>query len=859
MKSAQYLAVVATATLALASFGSAAQAARAMLNSVHQARNVPAALRSSFYQVLAEDLNASYSINENGCVALAKQKLKACFNANGAHFTGAKSLSLHLVAFGRSGTLRSVETVSPTFRGNRVNYKYGNLTEWWRVLPVGFEQGFTISERPIGRGELTLVLATNRQGADASYGSTLAWDKFRYGKLAVTDAHGNVIPSRLKSKDNRILIAVNDAHAVYPLTVDPLVWIEQKVAAAAGKSRSEFGLSVAMDRDIAVIGVPSADVGGNDRQGAAYVFVSLDGNWTQKAKLTASDGAAFDQFGLSVAVSDKTVLVGAPAATVSGHNDQGAVYAFLESDAAWTQTAKLTAIDGAAGDEFGARVALDGTTALVSAPSGEVEAGHYSQGVVYAFSQANGGWTQADILSASDGTPYDYFGLGVTISDYIAVITAPYAAIGNNGSQGKAYVFVRKGGGWIQTEILTANTGGKETHFGRAVTVDGTTALVGGMVNVNGDHRNLVFVFAESNDIWTQEATLTASDGTAGDGFGTAIALDGSTALIGAFFANVGGNFSQGAAYVFSQSNGTWTQTAKLTATDGGASNIFGKSVAIDGANMLVGSPQATIDSNWDQGAAYFYGSSDLGLTVSAPLTVGQGQQYTSQAILTNSSNHGSPAVSAMLAVPSAASFIGANATQGSCDEDSGVVICDFGAISGNAGTATANVTFEANGEIGDALHNTASIIHATPSLTTSLVTQIVANQPPVAQSGTLTTDENTAANGTLKASDPDGDALVFSIVSKPGHGSVTLDNSGTGAYAYTPDSGYSGSDSFTFKANDGQVDSNTATISITVSAAPSPPPPSPPSGGGGGGMISPLGLALLLFAGFVVYLRRKL
>ncbi|MDN5865272.1 MAG: Ig-like domain-containing protein [Gammaproteobacteria bacterium] len=122
-----------------------------------------------------------------------------------------------------------------------------------------------------------------------------------------------------------------------------------------------------------------------------------------------------------------------------------------------------------------------------------------------------------------------------------------------------------------------------------------------------------------------------------------------------------------------------------------------------------------------------------------------------------------------------------------------------------------------------------------------------VDNEPPVAEDGSLTTGEDTPASGTLVASDPDGDALTFSIVDEPAHGGVTLDDPGTGAYTYTPDAGFSGSDSFTFTANDGFVDSNVATISITVNAAPPPPPPPPPSDDGGGGAFGVFGLLALL------------
>lgn len=140
----------------------------------------------------------------------------------------------------------------------------------------------------------------------------------------------------------------------------------------------------------------------------------------------------------------------------------------------------------------------------------------------------------------------------------------------------------------------------------------------------------------------------------------------------------------------------------------------------------------------------------------------------------------------------------------------------------------------------------------------TAAVSITVVNKPPVASDGTLTTKENNAAGGTLKAKDPEGATLTYIIVSQPTHGKVKLDNATTGAYTYTPDSGFSGSDGFTFKASDGTNDSNTATISITVNAV-TPPPPPPPDNDSGGGAAAPLGLALLLgLAGLIGLLRRR-
>ena len=150
-----------------------------------------------------------------------------------------------------------------------------------------------------------------------------------------------------------------------------------------------FGYSVSLSADgnTALIGAYGATVGANAYQGAAYVFVISGGTWSQQQKLTASDGAAGDYFGCSVSLSGdgNTALIGANAATVGANTYQGAAYVFVISGGTWSQQQKLTASDGAAYDQFGCSVSLsaDGNTALIGAWA-TVGANAY-QGAAYVF------------------------------------------------------------------------------------------------------------------------------------------------------------------------------------------------------------------------------------------------------------------------------------------------------------------------------------------------------------------------------------------------------------------------------------------------------------------------------------------
>jgi len=149
------------------------------------------------------------------------------------------------------------------------------------------------------------------------------------------------------------------------------------------------------------------------------------GSPVQQAKLTASDAAAGDNFGFSVAVSGPTAVVGAPS--------KNSVYVFTRSGSTWSQQAKLTASDAAAGDNFGYSVAVSGSTAVVSAVGK-----NSGTGAAYVFTRSGSTWSQQAKLTAGDAAVFDQFGFSVALSGSTAVAGAP----NKNSATGAAYVYV---------------------------------------------------------------------------------------------------------------------------------------------------------------------------------------------------------------------------------------------------------------------------------------------------------------------------------------------------------------------------------------------------------------------------------
>jgi len=345
------------------------------------------------------------------------------------------------------------------------------------------------------------------------------------------------------------------AGAAYVFTRSGTVWSQQaKLTAASANFSFLFGSSVALSGDTALIGGINSS-----GQGVAYVFTRSGTVWSQQAKLTASDGTA-DDGGFLVALSGDTALIGVSNKTVGSNSKQGAAYVFTRSGAAWSQQAKLTASDGAADNYFGCSVALSGDTALIGAYNKTVGSNE-SQGATYLFTRSGTAWSQQQELTASDGAAGDWFGNSVALSGDTALVGADSKTVGSNFRQGAAYVFTRSGTAWSQqTELIVSGR-----RVGSSVALSGDTALVGAY-SKTADFTSLegpegaAYLFTRSDTVWSQQQIL--NDGAAGDWFGSSVALSGNTALVGAF----GINNLQGAAYLFLPASSTAPPSPSINA-----------------------------------------------------------------------------------------------------------------------------------------------------------------------------------------------------------------------------------------------------------------------------------------------------
>ena len=306
-----------------------------------------------------------------------------------------------------------------------------------------------------------------------------------------------------------------------------------------------------------------------------------DDIWALQAILTASDAAAGNLFGTSVAVSGDTVVVGA-----SKNASSGSAYVFTRSGSTWTEQQKLRASDASGGDFFGLSVDIFEDTIVVGA--GEDDDGGFGSGSAYVFTRSGTTWTEQQKLNASDAEGNDQFGDSVAIFEDTIVVGALLSEDAGTAS-GSAYVFTRSGTTWTEQQKLIASDTDEFQFFGGSVGIFRDTIVVGAQGTEDaGSNTGSAYVFTRSGSTWTEQQKLIASDAGEFKYFGASVGISGDTIVSGSYRDTPAGSFS-GSALVFTRSGTTWTEQQKLIAPDAATPDEFGYSVGISNGFIFVG------------------------------------------------------------------------------------------------------------------------------------------------------------------------------------------------------------------------------------------------------------------------------
>lgn len=445
-----------------------------------------------------------------------------------------------------------------------------------------------------------------------------------YEGLKVWDARGNVLSARMTAREDGVEILVATAGAVYPVTVDPLIAsLETKRVSGMpgfGRSGAGFGQAVSIAGNRLVIGVGSENLPAGTAAGSAYVFRNDAGLWKFEARLTASVGAASDWFGSSVAIEGSTIVVGAPGDDTDDGVNAGSAVVYVRSDTQWAVQTILEPLDAADGDGFGGTVSLNGDILVIGANGDDTVAGA-NAGSAYVYRHTGEVWEEEAKLNPLDPATNDEFGISVAVHGETIVVGAPRDDVPGSDS-GSIYVFARNAGSWGQAAKLKANDAASGDQFGYSVAFDGQSIAVGALLDDTsaGANAGSVYVFIKPGASWVQLVKLEAWDGQAENRFGYAVAIDGGNLLVGAFRGDSAGGVDSGSAYVFVRSGSVWSLQSKLAASDGATQHFFGSAVALDGARAVIGARFG----EGTAGAAYVFEQSGVVWNESQKLTAGR-------------------------------------------------------------------------------------------------------------------------------------------------------------------------------------------------------------------------------------------
>jgi len=372
---------------------------------------------------------------------------------------------------------------------------------------------------------------------------------------------------------------------------------------------SYFGSSVALSGDTVLVGAPE-DNAPETESGSAIVYIAADGGgWQEQAKLVADDATSGDNFGDSVALDGDTAVVGAPYDRPGGVYDAGSAYVFVRSGSTWTQQAKLVPSTIGYDSSAAWSVAVKGDVAVVGQPRGGPGDGG---GAVIIFTRSGTTWTEEAVLEDLETDQGTGFGGAVAIDGETLVVgQAPHGYVYGDPQYNSAYVYVGSGATWTLQAVLATSEVGLPDSFGGAVDVKGDTVVVGaGDCSAGGVREGgCAYVFQRSGTTWTQEAQLVGSEVKLWDRFGQAVAVDGKTIMVSSYDYDVAPGYGAGgAAYIFRRNGTTWTEKRLLVSPDPPANDHFG--YAMDLERKAPGERTLVIGAFWhdhSRGAAYVY------------------------------------------------------------------------------------------------------------------------------------------------------------------------------------------------------------------------------------------------------------
>lgn len=424
----------------------------------------------------------------------------------------------------------------------------------------------------------------------------------------------------------------------------------KKIVASDRASKDNFGAALAIYQDYLVIGAPLKGLGTLASSGEVYILKKDEGgtdNWGELKKINAPMRAKDDNFGARIALHGDQVLISAYKRKIFGVlTEGGEAYLFEKEEGGmdnWGVKKTFRASDAAANDNYGYSVAFNGAYAIIGAYNEDPLVGGNNlenAGAAYIYKKDEGGtdqWGAIKKITTADATADDNFGSSAAISgqDILISAFAENEDVNGNfysGHAGSAYVFKTNHGGaenWGQTQkVIASDRGSGQNKFGTAIAIDGNYAVIGAVDESSSNAAGgVAYIYQKNNmGVWEEIKKITSSDNVANEGFGDNVAISGDYVVVGVRQKNYmeGGNTLQsvGAAYVFKKDHGgsnNWGEVKKLLAPMKKTGDLFGVKVAIDGEYILVGASGEDEDTNEanaleNAGAAYLFKKDEGGI-----------------------------------------------------------------------------------------------------------------------------------------------------------------------------------------------------------------------------------------------------
>lgn len=390
---------------------------------------------------------------------------------------------------------------------------------------------------------------------------------------------------------------------------------DQKITASDGAAHDQFGWSVSISGDLGVVGAKfdNCTFVGRDC-GSAYIYRFSGTTWIEEQKLIAHDVTTFDNFGYSVAISGDVVVVGAPFKECSTGTLCGSVYVYRFNGMTWEEEQKLVGSDIGSIDRFGYSVSIDGDVAVVGAFAKNCAVGRFC-GAAYVYRYNGTAWIEEQKLTASVMAALDHFGWSVSISGDLLVVGAPLNDCSDGELCGAAYLYRFNGTSWVEEQKLIASDIAAFDRFGRFVSISGDVTIVGSIFDCTArTNCGSAYVYRFNGTSWVEEQKLIDSGTSTDNWVGFSVTINGDVAVVGVFVFNCTARKdcgTTGTAYVYRFNGTNWVEVQTLTDSHTDAVDWFGISVSVDDNVVFVGADRDYCVAGEKCGSVYIFDLTD--------------------------------------------------------------------------------------------------------------------------------------------------------------------------------------------------------------------------------------------------------